>query len=121
LLFVGPETYSFTAARGLANADQMLEILASVKNCADKSFATLEQLVINHVSVVSGCICIFQKWDDARKELIKKLRALGVPVLVLVVVDSGETKPDAGPLCDAPDSFHVLEIGRIAEQLAGLK
>jgi hypothetical protein len=86
LLFVGAESYCFTAGRGLAHADQMLEILASVANCADKNFATLEQLVLNHVSVVSGCICVFQKWDDARKRIIKKLRTLGVPVLVLVVV-----------------------------------
>ena len=121
LLFVGPESYCFTAGRGLANADQMLEILASVKNCGDKKFETLEQLVINHVSVVSGCICVFQKWDDARKKLVEKLRMLDVPVLVLVVVDPGEVKPDAGPMRDAPESFHVLEIGKIAEQLAGLK
>jgi len=121
LLFVGPESYCFTAGCGLAHADQMLEILASVKNCDDKNFAVLEQLVINHVSVVSGCICVLQKWDDGRKKLVEKLRALDVPVLVLVVAQPGGAKPDAGPLCDAPDCFHVLEIGKIAEQLAGLK
>jgi uncharacterized protein (DUF58 family) len=121
LLFVGPESYCFTAGRGLAHADQMLEILASVKNCADKNFATLEQLVINHVSVVSGCICVFQKWDESRKKLVEKLRSLDVPLLALVIVRPGEAKPDAGPLRDAPDCFHVLEIGKIAEQLAGLK
>ena len=77
LLFVGAESYCFTAGRGLAHADQMLEILASVANCADKKFATLEQLVFNHVSAVSGCICVLQQWDDARKNFVKKLRALG--------------------------------------------
>jgi uncharacterized protein (DUF58 family) len=121
LLFVGPESYRFTAGRGIAHADQMLEILASVKNCADKKFATLEHLVLNHISVVSGCICVLQQWDEARKKFVEKLRALGVPVLVLVVVQPGKTKPDAGPLRDAPDNFHVLEIGKIAEQLAKLK
>ncbi|HEY5233399.1 MAG TPA: DUF58 domain-containing protein [Verrucomicrobiae bacterium] len=121
LLFVGPESYCFTAGRGLAHANQILEILASVKNCDDKNFAALEQLVINHVSVVSGCICVLQKWDDGRKKLVEKLRALDVPVLVLVVLLPGEAKPDAGPLRDTPDCFHVLEIGKIAEQLAGLK
>ncbi len=121
LLFVGPESYCFTAGRGLANADQMLEILASVKDCADKNFGALEQLVIKHVSVVSGCICVFQKWDDARKKLVEKLRVLGVPLLVFVIVWPNEAKPDAGPLRDAPESFHVLEIGKIAEQLSRLK
>jgi hypothetical protein len=49
------------------------------------------------------------------------MRALGVPVLVLVIVPAGEKKPDAGPLRDVPESFHVLEIGKIAEELAKLK
>ncbi|HEX3857057.1 MAG TPA: DUF58 domain-containing protein [Verrucomicrobiae bacterium] len=121
LLFVGNQSYCFTAGRGLAHTDQMLEILASVKNCADKKFEALEHLVINHISAVSGCICVFQKWDAARKKFVEKLRALGVPLLVLVIVRPGGTKPDAGPLRDAPENFHVLEIGHIEEILAKLK
>jgi uncharacterized protein (DUF58 family) len=121
LLFVGNQSYCFTAGRGLAHADQMLEILASVKNCADKKFETLEQLVLNHISTVSGCICVLQRWDDARKNLMKKLRTLNIPLLVLVVVRPGEKKTDAGPLRDEPENFHVLESGQIEEQLAKLK
>jgi hypothetical protein len=121
LLFVGNQSYCFTAGRGLAHADQMLEILASVQNCADKKFETLEHLVLNHISVVSGCICVFQRWDAARTDFIKKLRVLDIPLLVLVVVRPGEKKPDAGPLRDKPESFQVLEIGHIEEELAKLK
>ena len=46
LLFVGPQAYCFTAGRGLAHADQMLEILASVRACRDQPFRALEQLVL---------------------------------------------------------------------------
>ena len=105
LLFVGNQSYCFTAGRGLAHADQMLEILASVRNCADKKFETLEHLVLNHISAVSGCICVLQRWDDARKHFDQNLRALGIPLLVLVVVRPGERKPDAGPLRDEPETF----------------
>jgi uncharacterized protein (DUF58 family) len=121
LLFVGSQSYCFTAGRGLAHVDQMLEILASVENCADKDFGTLEQLVLNHISAVSGCVCVLQRWDEPRQRMVKKLRALGIPLLVLVVVRPGEKKPDAGPLRDEPENFHVLEIGQIEEQLACLK
>jgi uncharacterized protein (DUF58 family) len=121
LLFVGNQSYCFTAGRGLAEADQMLEILASVRNCADKPFETLEHLVFNHISVVSGCICVLQRWDGARQEFVKKLRALNIPLLVLVVVRPGGKKPDAGPLRDEPETFHVLEIGHIEEELGKLK
>lgn len=115
LLFVGNQSYCFTAGRGLAHADQMLEILASVKNCADKPFATLERLVLNHVSAVSGCIVVLQRWDHARRQFIEKLTALGVPLLVLIVVPAG------GKISDKPETLQVLEVGKIQEGLAKLK
>ncbi len=121
LLFVGNQSYCFTAGRGLAHADQMLEILASVKNCADKKFETLEHLVLNHIAAVSGCICVLQRWDDARQHFVKKLRALGVPLLVLLVLPAGGEKPDAGPWREEPENFHILEIGHVEEALAKLK
>jgi uncharacterized protein (DUF58 family) len=122
LLFVGNQSYCFTAGRGLAHADQMLEVLASVKNCADKPFATLEHLVLNHVSLVSGCICVLQKWDEARRQFVEKLKALGVPLLVLIVVPPGGGISGAGGLfTNAEGSLHVLEIGKIQESLAKLK
>ena len=117
LLFVGNQSYCFTAGRGLAHAEQMLEILASVQNCADKPFSTLEQLVLNHVSVVSGCICVFQKWDEARRKFLEKLQKLDVPLLVLIVVPPGA----ATRMPSASETLHVLEIGKIEETLARLK
>jgi uncharacterized protein (DUF58 family) len=121
LLFVGHQSYCFTAGRGLAHADQMLEILASVKHCADKKFAVLESLVLNHLAAVSGCICVLQRWDDARQQFVAKLKVLGVPLLVLVVIPAGAKKPEPGPLRETPENFHVLEIGHIEEELAKLK
>ncbi len=121
LLFVGNRSYCFTAGRGLGQADQMLEILASVQNCGDKKFDALEHLVLNHIAVVSGCICVLQRWDEARRKFVEKLKSLGVPVMVLVVVRPGEQKPEAGPLRAEPENFHVLEVGKISETLSKLK
>ena len=93
-----------------------------MKNCADKPFVTLEHLVLNHVSLVSGCICVLQRWDDARRRFIEKLKALGVPLLVLIVVPPGEGIPGAGgELVDAEGSVHVLEVGKMEQSLAKLK
>lgn len=122
LLFVGPQAYCFTTGRGLAHADQMLEILASVRPCHTQPFDMLEQLVLNHSNAVSGCICVLLAWDETRRQLVRKLRILGLPVLVLVIRQPGETQPlDPGPMRDEPGRLHALEIGRIQEQLARLR
>jgi len=121
LLFVGAEAYCFTAGRGLAHTDQMLEILASVRVCSEKPFKLLETLVLNHATFVSGCICVLLAWDDTRREFVKKLKLLGVPVMVVVVLSSDQEKPvDLGPMSDEPERFHTLVAGRIEEGLAKL-
>jgi uncharacterized protein (DUF58 family) len=121
LLFVGPQSYCFTAGRGLAHADQMLEVLASVRLCRDRPFSALERLVLAHLSVVSSCICVLLAWDEERRRFIEKLKLLGLPLLVLVVVPPGKGRAlDPGPLCDQTDRFHVLETDRIEAGLARL-
>ena len=67
LMFVGPQAFCFTAGRGLAHTEQMLEILASVAICRDKPFSSLRHLVMEHVGALSGCVCVFIAWDEERK------------------------------------------------------
>jgi uncharacterized protein (DUF58 family) len=121
LLFVGPQSYCFTAGRGLAHTEQMLEILASVRPCREQPFRALEHLVLSHASALSGCICVFVAWDEERQRFVEKLRSLRVPVLALVIVEPGGEPPDAGPLREAPECFHALEVGKIEQGLAKLK
>jgi len=100
----------------------MLEVLASVRPCQDKPFDELEHLVLNHAAAVSGCVCIFLAWDEPRHRLVEKLQALGLPLLVLVVLERGENlQLDAGPMRADPANFHVLEAGKIEISLARLK
>ncbi|MBI4024947.1 MAG: DUF58 domain-containing protein [Verrucomicrobia bacterium] len=121
LMFVGPDAYCFTMGRGLGHADRMLEILASVTPCRNKPFVSLHQAVIQHARAVSGCVCVFLAWDDARQELVRQLRALDIPMLVLVLTETGKAQwLDAGPLKDQVDRFHPLEVGNVGEGLARL-
>jgi uncharacterized protein (DUF58 family) len=122
LLFVGPQAYCFTAGRGLAHTDQILEILASVRACNDKPFGALERLVLDHSASLSGCICVLLAWDEPRQALVKKLKALGVPVLVAVLTSPSQRRLlDPGPLRDEPDRFQVLETGAIGQGLARMR
>jgi uncharacterized protein (DUF58 family) len=118
LLFVGPQAVCFTIGRGVAHADQMLELLASVRASSEKPFSSLEQLVVEHASTVSGCICLFLAWDEPRRQLVRKLNALGVPVLVLVIHDAQSRGPERK--ADDPETLHVLEVGNIEAGLAKL-
>lgn len=119
LLFVGTQAYCFTSGRGLAHVDQMLEILASVRACADRPFETLETLALNHAEAISGCICVLLAWDEPRRRFVEKLKALNVPVRVVVILADKPKEPlDAGPMRDQPEDFHTLITGQIEQGLS---
>jgi uncharacterized protein (DUF58 family) len=122
LLFVGAESYCFTAGRGVAHGEQLLEVLASVRRAPERAFHKLERLVLNHISKISGCIFVFLDWDVERRQFISKIRALGVPMLVLVIVESGKKMLVEGQGgSDRPERFFVLECDKIEQGLAQLK
>ena len=123
LLFIGPDSYCFTSGRGLAFADQMLEILAGVRPCSEEEFSALERLVLNHAKSVAGCICVLMAWDKERQDFIQRLKGYGMPVLVLVIRASSQTAKalDPGPMSDEPERFQVLEVGQIEQGLARLR
>jgi uncharacterized protein (DUF58 family) len=113
LMFVGPETYCFTAGRGVGNTDRLLEVLACVSPCHDKPFRALQRAVIDRHDALSSCVCVLLAWDEPRQGLVRHLEALGTPTRVFVV---GER----GALDGLPPHVHRLEVGRIGEGLARL-
>jgi hypothetical protein len=53
---------------------------------------------------------------------VDKLKTLGVPLLVLVIVAPGEgISGVGGSLVDAAETLRILEAGKIEEELAKLK
>ena len=122
LLFVGNQSYCFTAGRGLAHADQMLEILASVKHCADKKFEALEHLVLNHVAgrerlhlraASAGTTRGESSWKNCTRSACR--------CWCWWSCRRAEKSRMPGSMRDEPENFHVLEIGQIEEELAKLK
>ncbi|MFH2201593.1 MAG: DUF58 domain-containing protein [Elusimicrobiota bacterium] len=113
LLFVGGESYCITAGRGLGGPDKLLEVLACVERCEDKPFTELDHAVSRRHAALSGCISVLLAWDEERRAFIRRLGALGVPVLAVVVAEPVD------PPIDEP-GVHRLEVGRIAEGLAAL-
>ncbi|MFO1498025.1 MAG: DUF58 domain-containing protein [Verrucomicrobiota bacterium] len=122
LLFVGSKAFTFTAGRSLGNAQQILEMLASIEPSRQKDFTALSQLVLRHASMLSTCICVFIQWDDARRDLVRRLRACGLPLTVLVIVDEqGERQMRPAAEEPALGRIHVLKPAALAEGLRSLE
>ena len=122
LLFVGSKAFCFTTGRGLGQSEQVLEVLASVKPSREPDFQALSNIVMRHAPALSACICVFVNWDEPRCDLVRRLRALGLPLVVLIVPDAATEKKlraqcpdeDLGPV-------HILKSGHIAQDLQALE
>lgn len=112
LMFVGKESYCYTAGRGQMQQGNLLEILAGVRTAAGQDFRRLHDAVLARRAALSGCILILLAWDEARQALVRALRQSGVPLQALLV---SEQKIEA-----APAWLRVLAPGRIQEGLAQL-
>lgn len=112
LMFVGAESYCYTAGRGQLSAGGLLEVLAGVQPCRDRPFHTLQDAVLARRAALTGCILVLLGWDEARAEFTRRLRAQGLPLLALAV--------SARPVPEPPAWLRVLTPGRIGEALAAL-
>lgn len=120
LLFVGTQAVCVTTGRGVGQVEQALEALAAVQLNAERSFDVLEELVMRYAGAVCGCVFVLLQWDEVRRELVRKLEARGLPVVVLLIVDpanAGTRRATVVSPDQRTEHFHVLEVGRIAEGL----
>lgn len=118
LMFVGSKAFLFTAGRGVAHTDQLLEILAGAQPVETGDFESLTSLVLQHSESLTACVLVLIRWDSSRQTLVERLLQLGVPIHVFLIRD-GETtsEVDPGPLRSAPHLFRVLRPGHIEQDI----
>jgi uncharacterized protein (DUF58 family) len=114
LMFVGRETYHYTAGRGQLHAQQLLEVLAAVSPYNEGGFRTLADSVLANRGGLSSAILVLLAWDDERRDLVARLQASGVEVLALVVSDAPEM------LEERASWLTVLRPGKIEQGLAAV-
>ncbi|AGA89376.1 hypothetical protein Thimo_0524 [Thioflavicoccus mobilis 8321] len=77
----------------------LLEILAAVERQDEGDFQVLADAVLGHAPQLS----VLLAWDAPRRALAGRLRALGLPLRVLLV--GGPEHPDPGPLAATPGAL----------------
>ena len=117
LLFVEGQAYCFTSGRGLAHTGKLLEILAAVKTCPNKPFSILERLTLDHLPVVSGCLCILIAWDEPRQNLARQIQMRGIPLQVLVMTQEEKPELKPGPMATDPARFRQIPVTKVREAL----
>ncbi len=85
LLFAGKRMYSFSSGRGLGRPERLLEVLACIEPCRDKSILDLVPVLKAGLGKISGSICIFSGWDQGHRKICQMFERAGVPAFIVVL------------------------------------
>jgi uncharacterized protein (DUF58 family) len=113
LMLIGEQAFCATGGHGVGQATTLLEILACVQP-SNNEFKQLYPLVKQHISSMSGCVCVLLNWDEQRQAFVKWLESLNLPFHVLII--------GVSPPIDLsyPSSCHFLTLDNLPQQLAAL-
>lgn len=84
----GPEIYHFQGGRSLAHLDDILDILAGISSTSGTPLTTIEPSVMEEVAGIGTAVVILLKWDDERKNFIRKLNENGVLTKIIMISGS---------------------------------
>jgi uncharacterized protein (DUF58 family) len=85
LMFVEDRAYRITTGRGVGQAAELLRVLAAVEPSPRADFALLTQQTLTHAAAITGCVLVLLCLDEKRRDLVGRLRGLGLAPLVLVI------------------------------------
>ena len=97
LMFVRDEARVFTAGRGVAKADRLMEILARTEGSDEGGYDLLSSLVLRYATEMTACVVVLTGWDEEREEFVRSLRKSGMKVH-LYVIGAGEVPEEEGLL-----------------------
>jgi uncharacterized protein (DUF58 family) len=118
LLFAGNRMYSFSSGRGLGRPEQLLEVLACVEPCRDKTILDLVPVLRAGLGKISGSICIFSGWDQGHGKICQMFERAGVPSFVVVLAeDKAKMEEQIQKDVTALTRIRVVHPGRIEQEL----
>ena len=94
LMFLGEEPKVFTAGRGVARVDGLMEVLARVEGSEDGGYDDLMRLVLRYAVEMTACVLVLSGWSEERREFLKRMRASGMNLRVYVVGEGDAPSDD---------------------------
>jgi len=120
LMFVRGKAHRFTAGRGIARAEKMLEVLAGAEPDWSTDFDQLSRLVLTHRDDLGSCLCVLVGWDAARAGFIRDLVRGGIKPIILAVAQNPDATAAALAEHPSPAPLLVLDANHVEHDLARL-
>ena len=88
----GPDIYEVSAGRSLAYLENILDVLACLEPCHDPPFEVVGPALFEKLQQITSVVAVVQDWDDERESFLRRVKAFGVDMRVMIVRDGAPTK-----------------------------
>ncbi len=85
VLIAGPELYEVTAGRSLGSLENVLRVLACIEPCPRPPFEDVTPRLFDRLARLTTVVAVLLDWDEPRLAFLRRIRALGVAVRVVLV------------------------------------
>jgi uncharacterized protein (DUF58 family) len=93
ILAAGPDLYEVSTGRSLGYLDNVLDVLACLEPSPAPPFESIGPPLFERLERLTTVVAVMLEWDDAREAFLRRVRAMGVAVRVLLVHEGGTRKP----------------------------
>lgn len=93
ILAAGPDLYEVSAGRSLAYLENILDVLACLEPCAQPPFQTVGPYLFEKLAQITTVVAVLLDWDAPREAFLRRVRALGAAVRVLIVHEGNTAEP----------------------------
>ena len=116
VLVAGPELYEVTAGRSLGSLENVLRVLACVEPCPRPPFDDVTPRLFDRLARLTTVVAVLLDWDEPRLAFLRRIRALGVAVRV-VLVRHGEAPDSFAPVGDELGGGAFLSVEEVERRL----
>jgi uncharacterized protein (DUF58 family) len=107
ILAAGPDLYEVSTGRSLGYLDNVLDVLACLEPSPAPPFESIGPPLFERLERLTTVVAVMLEWDDAREAFLRRVRAMGVAVRVLLVHEGATRKPWASVSADLGDVAHT--------------
>jgi uncharacterized protein (DUF58 family) len=117
ILAAGPDLYEVSTGRSLGYLDNVLDVLACLEPSPAPPFETVGPALFERLQRLTTVAAVLLEWDEPREAFLRRVRAMGVAVRVLLVHEGETRRPWASVSADLGEIVRFTPA-KIEERLA---
>ena len=117
ILAAGPDLYEVSAGRSLGRLDDVLDVLACLEPSPAPPFESIGPPLFDRLERLTTVVAVMLEWDEARESFLRRVRAMGVALRVLLVHEGDTRRPWRSVTADLAE-IECVTPAQIAARLA---